>query len=95
MNRYKLLLSHQSRKTPYSYSLWPKKQTPLELNIECAVIRRFGVRGDTIAHPDANWKDFLSQVSLLNDKEPKVWNPLTQVPSPWIDMKSLAEAYGP
>ena len=65
------------------------------LNVQCEITFRFGVRGDTITHPDANFKDFLAQVSLLNDREPRVWNPLTQVPSPWIDMKALMEAYDP
>lgn len=53
------------------------------------------MRADLLFHPDAHWKEFYEQISVLNDKEPKVWSSITKSPAPWINMVQLKAMYGP
>ena len=53
------------------------------------------MRADLLFHPDANWKEFYEQISVLNDKEPKVWSSVAKGPAPWINMANLEAVYGP
>ena len=57
----------------------------------CAV--RFGVRADLLYHPDANWKEFYEQISVLNDAEQKVWCSVKKSPVPWINLAQLKSIY--
>jgi hypothetical protein len=58
----------------------------------CAFL--FGVNSQDLPHPEADWAQFAQSLSILNDKEPLVWNSLTQQPCKWIDMNKLTAAYG-
>jgi hypothetical protein len=40
-------------------------------------IKRFGVTAESMPHPEVDFKGFAKVLSVLNDKEPMVWNPAT------------------
>lgn len=45
-------------------------------------------------HPEVDFQSFAKALSILNDKEPMVWNPMTGNLTKWIDMKKLTATYG-
>ena len=51
------------------------------------------MRADLLFHPDANWKEFYEQISVLNDKEPKVWCPVKKNTANWINLEQLKSVY--
>jgi hypothetical protein len=56
---------------------------------------RFGVPVQNLQHPEAEWEKFVIQINDLNDAEPMIWSPQTQVLAKWIDMKQLTTMYAP
>ena len=55
---------------------------------------RFGVKNQDLPHPEADWSAFSAAISLLNDKEPMVWNSIAKKTTKWVDMAKLTKAYG-
>lgn len=55
---------------------------------------RFGVKNQDLPHPEADWLAFSAAISLLNDKEPLVWNSIAKKPTKWINMSRLTHTYG-
>jgi hypothetical protein len=47
-----------------------------------------------LPNPVTEWDTFYKAVSVLNDAEHTVWNPLTSKLEKWIDMKRLKAQYG-
>lgn len=47
----------------------------------------------SLPHPQVDFPAFAKAISVLNDKEPSVWNPATGKLSKWIDMKKLTAVY--
>lgn len=63
-----------------------------QMRVMCAYLFTGGVVGD-IPHPDANWKLFKDTVRRLNEKSPKIFDPLSGTEKHWIDMKLLTRQY--
>lgn len=57
-------------------------------------IGRFGIDNvKDIPHPGVDWRAFVAKIRELNNKEPKVFCPITETLKPWVDVGSLSKFY--
>jgi len=54
----------------------------------------FGSAFDEAADPEVDWKAFVGLIESLQEKEHKVWNPITKRMAPWVDIKRLNREFG-
>ncbi len=69
-----------------------KRLTADQVKDVCAII--LGGSSDDYPHPGVDSKGFVRAVQDRNNKEPKVWNPVTKKMSNWIDVAKMKHITG-